>query len=110
MSIFENAVIKVTPAQLREKAQSVEIEVSNMQERLEDLENKLNGTASYWIGEAGDLHRELYKEQKSDVEIMIKRWSEHAKDLIEMADKYDNVEREVSNIATSLGITAGLDD
>lgn len=106
MAITGAVEIKVTPSDLRNKASLVRTEVGKMKEALDDLETKLNATSSYWIGEAGDLHRKLYQDEKPNVENMISTLLEHTTDLEAIADQYEGVEREVTAISESLDTNA----
>lgn len=91
---------------LRTKAGTVKTQINRMNQCLEELEARLEGTKGYWIGEAGDLHRRLYQEQKGDVAIMMKRLSEHPTDLIAIADVYDKTETENVEITNVLAVNA----
>ncbi|MBQ0028684.1 MAG: hypothetical protein KBS96_08805 [Lachnospiraceae bacterium] len=102
MSIVGDVQLKVRTEVLREKSANVKTEIAKMNQYLDELETRLEGTKGYWIGEAGDLHRKLYKEQKDNVAFMMKRLAEHPEDLILIADRYDNIERENTSIGLGL--------
>lgn len=48
------------------------------------------------------MHRKIYKEQRSQVDEMMKRLKEHPSDLLKIAGIMDNVEKEVEFMANSL--------
>lgn len=102
MAITGEVQVKVNPAVLYEKAQSVSKSITSMVSYFEQLERIVNRTSYYWIGEAGDLHRNIYQEQKPQIEEMIKRLKEHPADLMAIAQTYDNVEAAVKSIAAEL--------
>lgn len=87
---------------LKEKAQTVKTEIAKMNHYLDELATRLEGTRGYWIGEAGDLHRRLYNEQKENVAYMMKRLSEHPDDLMQMAGVYEAAENENTSVGQSL--------
>ena len=102
MAIIGDVHIKVSTDILNDKAQTVSKSISNMANCFEDLERIVNRTSYYWIGEAGDLHRKLYQEQKSKVEEMLKRLKEHPKDLAAIAQNYQAAEMKVTQVANAL--------
>lgn len=102
MAITGDVHIKVNSAVLNSKAQSVSKSIKNMENCFEQLETIINRTSYYWIGEAGDLHRNIYKNQKPQIEEMIKRLKEHPIDLMSIAQTYDAAEAAVQSMAVEL--------
>ena len=102
MAITGDVQIRVNSAVLNSKAQSVSTSIKNMENCFEQLETIINRTSYYWIGEAGDLHRKIYKNQKPQVEEMMKRLKEHPTDLMTIAQTYDTAEAAVQSIAAEL--------
>lgn len=97
-----NATIKVSTDVLVTKAQEVTQRINSMSNCFDDLETVIGRTSYYWIGEAGDMHRKLYQEQKEDVAEMMKRLKEHPKDLIAIAQNYSEAEKSVTEVANIL--------
>ncbi len=102
MSIIGDVHIKVSTEVLNEKAQAVSKSISDMANCFERLEMIVNRTSYYWIGEAGDLHRKMYRDQKENVEEMIKRLKEHPRDLTAIAQNYQAVDAKVTQMANVL--------
>ncbi len=102
MSIIGDVHIKVSTEVLNEKAQTVSNRITDMANCFEHLETIVNRTSYYWIGEAGDLHRKMYREQKENVEEMIKRLKEHPGDLMTIAQNYQAADVAVTQIANAL--------
>lgn len=102
MAITGDVHIKVNSAVLNNKAQSVSKSITNMASCFEQLETIINRTSWYWSGEAGDMHRKIYQEQKPQIEEMMKRLKEHPKDLIAIAQTYDITESAVQALASEL--------
>ena len=102
MPIIGDVHIKVNSTVLNSKAQSVSNSIRSMANCFEQLETIINRTSYYWIGEAGDMHRKIYKEQRSQVDEMMKRLKEHPSDLLKIAGIMDNVVKEVEFMANSL--------
>ncbi|MCQ2498904.1 MAG: WXG100 family type VII secretion target [Lachnospiraceae bacterium] len=102
MAIIGNVQIKVTPQALEEKAAAVTSNINAMQTCFDELEQIINRTGYYWIGNAGDMHRQMYMKQKDAVVEMMRRLSEHPRDLLTIAGQYEVVEQEVRAIGESL--------
>lgn len=102
MAITGDVHIKVDSNVLRDKAVSVSKSIANMASCLEQMETVINRTYSYWIGEAGDMHRKIYQEQRPRLEEMMKRLKEHPADLLTIAQTYDTAEAAVQEIASEL--------
>lgn len=102
MPIGGGISIKVRPEVLVEKSQEVSASIRKMASCFDDLERIVNRTSYYWIGEAGDMHRRLYQEQKDHVDEMMKRLKEHPADLLTIAQNYVQVEQTVETVANEL--------
>ena len=87
--------IIVTTEQLRTQASTVRTDLRTMQ-------SQFNGSANYWIGEAGNAHRKQYTSRITRIEEMFKRYQEQVKDLEEMAGVYEAAEAAAANAANSL--------
>lgn len=94
--------LKVTPAQLRSKADVVSDEISAMTGAFEELARIVSRTSYYWLGEAGTRCRKLYEEDKKEAELALRRLREHPRDLLQMAGVYEDVERRVRETASAL--------
>ena len=102
MAIAGDVYIKVNSVVLNSKAQAVSKSITNMMQCFEQLETIIKRTSYYWIGEAGDLHRKMYQEQKPQIDEMMKRLKEHPTDLLTIAQTYEIAESEVQSIAFEL--------
>lgn len=102
MAITGTVQIKVNPAVLNDKAQTVSKQIRNMENCFEQLDMIVNRTAYYWIGEGGDKHRMLYKQQRPQIEEMMRRLKEHPDDLLAIAQKYEMAESSVQSMAAEL--------
>ena len=102
MPITGDVHIKVNSAVLNSKAQTVSNSIRNMANCFEQLETIVNRTSYYWIGEAGDIHRKIYKDQKPQIDEIMKRLKEHPVDLVTIAQTYDSAESAVQSMAAEL--------
>lgn len=94
--------LRVTPRQLKDKADEVSKEIKAMEIAFEELARYVSHTSQYWVGEAGDRCRSLYEEDKKEVQEMLRRLKEHPVDLLKMAQVYEDVEQRVQEISRAL--------
>ena len=98
-----DAQLKVTPAELQAKSNSVNGISTKMHQQYNDLKSIIDSSSSYWIGSGGDAHRKKFREQEKDVEEMFRRIKEHVVDLQTMAGVYTAAEEDIkSTIQDSL--------
>ena len=96
------AVIKVSPEILVEKANVVKGKISTMQTSFSDMLSSVSNSNSYWIGDASDAHRKVYKEYEPEITEIFKRLSEHVIDLTAMAGVYSDAEKAATEVARNL--------
>lgn len=95
MAINGAVELLVTPEVLHTKAVEVEKNVTNMRQRFENMKTLIDKSKSYWIGEAGDLHRQNYSEQQENIQMILNRLAEHPVDLRQIAQTYSDVELKI---------------
>lgn len=101
-----NIEVKVSPEVLVTQAEEVRRLAIDMRSRFEVLEDIMERTKGYWIGDAGELHRKLYKEQKDDVAQMLRRLLEHPDDLLMISENYRAAESK--NVQTASVLDADI--
>ena len=94
--------LKVTPEQLQQKARDVSEAVSKMKNDFSKLNTAINSTHSYWIGQAGDLHRKLYNDKAAEVNEILQLLGRYPTDLLKMAGVYTQTENQNKAVAASL--------
>lgn len=102
MAIAGDVQIKVDSAALLEKAGLVRTNILNMEKCFDNLEQIVTRTSYYWIGEAGEMHRNIYREQMPKVDEMLKRLKEHPADLEGIARTYESAESQIQSYAEEL--------
>lgn len=98
MAIIGTVELLVTPEILHQKAAEVEKYVKIMQQRFDNMKTLVEKSSGYWEGDAGDMHRKNYGEQKEDIEGVLKRMNEHPVDLRVIAQKYSETELKVEEV------------
>ncbi len=91
--------VKVRPDVLITQAEEVRRLANDMKAKFAEMDETLRKTNGYWIGEAGNIHRKLYNDQKDDIDKLLRRLSEHPNDLLVISQNYSLAER--SNVDTS---------
>ncbi len=102
MPVIGSVELLVTPEQLNQKAAEVEKYVANMRNRFENMKTLVEKSNGYWVGEAGDLHRQNYMSQKDNIDTILRRLAEHPVDLRAIAQTYTTTELKAQEIALDL--------
>ena len=76
MAIIGQVELLVTPEVLNQKAGEVEKLVANMRTRFENMKTLVDKSSGYWIGEAGEMHRKNYADQKDNIDTILRRSEE----------------------------------
>lgn len=94
--------LKVTPEEMQAAASELSGYVSTMNECFQQMKSTMEQTAGYWVGEAGNAHRQMYQEQVAKTEEIIARYTEHVRDLNTMAGVYTEAEHTAQTTAEEL--------
>ncbi len=94
--------LKVTPEQLQQKARDVSEAVSKMKTDFAKMNTAVNSTHSYWIGQAGELHRKLYNDKANEINEILQLLGRYPTDLLKMAGIYTKSENQNKAVAASL--------
>ena len=100
--------IKVTPDVLEKKAQEVTTAINKMERCFDQVQNLVARTRYYWVGQAGEIHRELVTQKKEDMEQIIKRLKDHPDNLRKIAGTYRVTESEQTE--QSMAMSSNLID
>ena len=95
-------VLKVKPEDLEAKAKTISDSIKNIETAFKKIQTEVNGTKSYWKGQASGKHYKMFDDNKDEIQKVIKRLKEHPTDLLEMAGIYKQVEKANVNLARTL--------
>ncbi len=84
------------------KANTVSSILSSMENTFDELQNAVNRTSSYWIGEAGDHHRRMFNDEKDEITHILLRLKEHPEDLKLMANNFETSEQKLTEMNRQL--------
>ena len=79
-------ILKVRTEELTQQASTVRNQIGNMESGFDALKQLVDGTANFWIGEAGEHHRSQYQSKLEQIETILRRYREQVRDLEEMAE------------------------
>lgn len=102
------ATVKVSTEVLKQQADAVTREIGFLEQYFTEMEELFKATSGYWIGEAGDNLRSIYSRKIPDTIEMLKRLKEHPRDLMLIAQKYE--ETESQNVSTAALLTGNVID
>ena len=82
----------VLPNELDMKAQEATTAIFEMEQLLANVQDTVNRTEYYWNGEAAELNRKVFLEQKEDMEEILTRLKEYPATLRKVANIYRETE------------------
>lgn len=80
--------IVVDPEGLVAKSTDLKNKVGSLATQFEVMNNLMKRTESYWLGEAGNYHRDMYNRSVEDNETLVKRIEEYSAKLENIAMNY----------------------
>ena len=84
--------MNVLPNELDIKAQEAATAIFEMEQLLANVQDTVNRTEYYWNGEAAELNRKVFLEQKKDMEEVLTRLEEYPATLRKVANIYREAE------------------
>ena len=84
--------MNVLPNELYMKAQEAATAIFEMEQLLANVQDTVNRTEYYWNGEAAELNRKVFLEQKEDMEEILTRLKEYPATLRKVANIYRETE------------------
>ena len=84
--------MNVLPNELDIKAQDAATAIFEMEQLLANVQDTVNRTEYYWNGEAAEINRKVFLEQKEDMEAILSRLKEYPETLRKVANIYRETE------------------
>lgn len=84
--------MNVLPNELDIKAQEAATAIFEMEQLLANVQDTINRTEYYWNGEAAEINRKVFLEQKEDMEAILSRLKEYPETLRKVANIYRETE------------------
>lgn len=98
------AIIKVDTDTMVKKAGEIQNQIREIQRNWDTIIRTISDSKSYWEGSASEKHSNMLEKEKTEVEEVIKRLSEHPTDLLQMAEIYVSGEEANEDMANELPI------
>lgn len=103
---MQEMVIKVSPDILIGQAGVVLNRIYSVERHFQKIESAVQRSANYWEGDAGDIHRRVYRDYKNEIVEVLKRFRETAQILEEISGNYmggeASAEEEASGLPTDI--------
>ena len=84
--------MNVLPNELDIKAQEAATAIFEMEQLLANVQDTVNRTEYYWNGEAAEINRKVFLEQKEDMGAILSRLKEYPETLRKVANIYRETE------------------
>ena len=84
--------MNVLPNELDIKAQEAATAIFEMEQLLANVQDTVNRTEYYWNGEAAEINRKVFLQQKEDMEAILSRLKEYPETLRKVANIYRETE------------------
>ena len=94
--------LKVSTSVMTAKAKEILQETNTIEKRWKQMVKLIENSKTYWEGTAGIRHRNSIKDDKEDMETIVKRLKEHPKELLNMAGVYVKAEEKAEEMALAL--------
>lgn len=84
--------IKVTPEVLDSKGRELLENIRRTETLFSGTKELIGRTAYYWKGEAGDHHRQMFREQEGEIDRIFRRLHDYPINLDEISARYRQTE------------------
>lgn len=95
-------VTRVSTSVLRDVAAQGRQDVSSFRAIIDQMEQALNASESFWEGDAAELYRNVFRREMSAMRQAYEAFAAYPNDLIGYADRYDQIETEAEAIANGI--------
>lgn len=95
-------VSRVDIAAIREAAERGRQNVSGFRSLLDQMEQALNASESFWEGDAAELYRNVFRREMSEMRQAFEAFAAYPNELTEHADRFSNVHSQAQQIASSI--------
>ncbi len=102
MNRMQGSGITVDTGVMLAKADEVAEAIRRMEVSFQEVDRIVSRTAGYWSGQAAELHRKMFAEEKDEIATILNRLKEHPRDLRLMALNYQEVEENTTVVNMGL--------
>lgn len=94
--------IRATPEALLSASEDISREAGIIEDTISIMQTKMQQTASFWIGDAAELHRSLFDEQLPELETLAKCFRIHSDKLRQISGNYTAAKLSAMEITEAL--------
>lgn len=98
----DGVTVRVSTERLAQASGEINKKVSDLRKAFEEMTDAVNRTNGYWVGEAGEAHRAVYRQMQPHQERILNRLSEQVSDLAQIAGIWETAEQEVTEMDLTL--------
>lgn len=94
--------IRADQGKIRQTAQLMAKRVSDMKKSMCVIEEQVKASSMCWKGEAGDLYRQIYMEEKESMEKILENLTRQAESLGAIGGNYEKAQWEIEEMTQEL--------
>lgn len=98
----EELTIRISTGELAQASGDISKKAGDLKAAFDGMTEAMNRTNGYWLGEAGEAHREAYRRLIPGQEEIMRRLKEQVTDLAKIAGTWEAAEQEVKEMDLSL--------
>lgn len=98
----EGITIRIRTESLEHASVELGKKADDLKKSFENMTEAMNRTSDYWLGEAGEAHREAYRRLIPRQEEALRRLQEQISSLAKIAGTWEAAEQEVKEMNLSL--------
>lgn len=98
----EELTVRIRTESLEQASVELGKKVGDLKKYFENMTEAMNRTNDYWLGEAGEAHREAYRRLMPRQEEVLRRLQEQVSSLAKIAGTWEAAEQEVKELDLSL--------
>lgn len=98
----EEINVRINTERLAQVSNDIGKKSSDLKMAFDEMTEAIKRTNHYWLGEAGEAHREAYYQMVPDQEEIVKRLREQVCNLAKIAGTWEAAEQEVKELNLSL--------
>ncbi len=99
---MDDMIIKVSTEELENASAEVFAVTDKMRNVFASIEQIIRHSVSYWEGAGNNAYRDSYQRKHEELMLVLKKFTENASDLEEIAGVYRNAESENKNESDGL--------
>lgn len=98
----EELTVRISTEALKQASADLSKKSGDLKNAFGEMTEAMNRTNGYWLGEAGEAHREVYHQLIPRQEEALKRLQEQVDNLSKIAGIWEETEQEVKELDLSL--------